>query len=48
MNTEFIIGGIFFFVIIIAFVAGMFFLPEFFGISRGEKTEEPKSDDERK
>lgn len=39
-----ILGGLFFFVIV-AFIAGMFLLPELFGISRGEDSEKPKNDE---
>ncbi|MBK8201681.1 MAG: hypothetical protein IPK68_04955 [Bdellovibrionales bacterium] len=44
MNIALILGGLFF-ALIIAFVAGMIFLPELFGISKKEKPEEKEAED---
>jgi uncharacterized membrane protein len=45
MNTAFILGGLFFFVII-AFIAGMFSLPELFGISKRDETNQSREKDD--
>jgi len=46
MNMAFILGGLFIF-IIIAFVTGMFFLPELFGISKNTESDTNMDDDKR-
>jgi hypothetical protein len=45
MNISLVLGG-FFFLIIIAFIAGMFFLPELFGISKGDEMNSSRSKDD--
>ncbi len=47
MNIALILGGLFL-ALIIAFIAGMVFLPELFGISKKTKPEEEESRDEFK
>ncbi len=44
MNAMIILGGLFFFVIV-AFIAGMFLLPEFFGISKGDDDDKSTNDE---
>lgn len=45
MSIELVLGGLFFFVFI-AFLGGMFLLPELFGISKNEEPDTPKADKE--
>ncbi len=47
MNIEMVIVGIFFFIIIVAFIAGMFFFPEIFGISRNTESDSTTGDDKK-
>lgn len=47
MNIALILGGLFL-ALVIAFIAGMVFLPELFGISKKTKPEEEESQDEFK
>jgi hypothetical protein len=44
MSIELVLGGLFFFVVI-AFLGGMFLLPELFGISKNEDPAASKSDE---
>lgn len=44
MSIELVLGGLFFFVVI-AFLGGMFLLPELFGISKNEEMDAPKNDE---
>lgn len=44
MSIELILGGLFFFIIVV-FLGGMFLIPELFGISKSEDSNFPKSDE---
>lgn len=47
MSTELVLGGLFFF-IVIAFLGGLFLLPELFGVSKNEESDPPQNDEKIK